>query len=149
MLDRILVICDIDSTVADIEEYLGFLIIKPKNFPAFYNSIPHHKPIQETVDLIEMLGHKPRYDVVFLTARSDECRLQTQQWLDRNFSFPAPLYMRKAGDYRKNFIVKEEILEQIRGTYERIIAFEDDEKCVKMFRSKGVHTFDVGVREFL
>lgn len=53
--------------------------------------------------------------------------------------YPYEIIGRKDGDRRSGIVVKEELYEsRIKDYYEVIAAFDDDEKVVNMYRSKGI-----------
>ena len=57
--------------------------------------------------------------------------------------------MRKAGDYRPDAKVKEELLTQVKADgYEPILAFEDRERVVDMWRRNGIQCCQVAPGDF-
>jgi hypothetical protein len=62
---------------------------------------------------------------------------------DRNLF--GPLFMRPAGDMRKDCIVKQEIYErEIKGKFNCTAWFDDRPQVIRMLRSLGLPVFDVG-----
>jgi hypothetical protein len=59
----------------------------------------------------------------------------------------AGLYMRKAGDYRSDDIVKEEILDtQFKDKINNILCvFDDRPRVIRMWRRRGIPVFDCGL----
>ena len=66
--------------------------------------------------------------------------------LDR---FPTwPFYMRQEGDYRKDTIIKSEMLDKMRKDgYNPILAFDDRPAIVQMWRDRDLKVADVGFGE--
>lgn len=84
-------------------------------------------------------------EVIFLTGREDTYREQTQQWLDDNHFGGCKLYMRKGGDSRKDFVVKEEMYrEHIEGIYSVAGVFDDRAQVCRMWHELGLPLFRVG-----
>lgn len=141
-----LVVFDLDGTLANIEHRLGFVRSKPKNWPAFDAGIPNDKvnePVAEVFRTLKAAGNQ----VIFASGRSDITRAATVAWLDKHGFWDADsrLYMRKAGDYRSDDIVKEEILDEIVKEYKKLpdMVFDDRPRVVKMWRRYGIFVFDV------
>jgi len=87
---------------------------------------------------------------VAITGRSDEVRRETKDWLRKYVSVDG-LFMRKAGDHRKDSVVKGELLDSLKARYSeaRIIAvFEDRKQVVDMYRAKGLRVFQVAEGNF-
>jgi hypothetical protein len=76
--------------------------------------------------------------LVFASARSEICRAQTVEWLERH-DLRGELYLRRMGDHRPDYIVKEEILDQILadGWIPQMV-FEDRTRVVEMWRVRGI-----------
>jgi len=45
--------------------------------------------------------------VIFMSGRPEECRTQTELWLDANVGLPFQLHMRSDGDFRQDWIIKD------------------------------------------
>lgn len=83
------------------------------------------------------------------TGRPERCRSKTLEWLFKNNliqgRIPPEVYMRKDNDYRDDVIVKEEMYnEQIKGKYRVRFVVDDRPKVCRMWRSLGLHVFQVG-----
>src|SRR5262245_52584350 len=121
-------IFDIDGTLADIEHRLHHISGETKDWRAFFADCSADKPIDHICDLAWDLGQSNQ-KIVYLSGRSDECRDATEAWMREHDLPKGPLYMRKAGDYRADTIVKMELLEQLKADgYEPIMAFEDRDR---------------------
>lgn len=149
-----LVVFDLDGTLANIEHRLDYVRSKPKNWKAFAAGIPNDKvnePVAEVFFALRNDGH----DIIFASGRNERSRDATASWLDRKGFWcvdSSKLYMRKADDFRSDDIVKHEILDQIIIDYGKKpdMWFDDRPRVVKAIRSRGVFVFDVyqGVEEF-
>lgn len=139
---------DIDGTLADVSHRLSHIQKKPKDWDAFFAACVDDPPIHHMCNLAEDLINAGRY-VVFVSGRSDRVRAETLTWLHKNVGVSRTLYMRKDGDHRLDNIVKRELLDQIRADgYEPIMAFDDRDQVVKMWREAGVPCAQVAEGDF-
>jgi phosphoglycolate phosphatase-like HAD superfamily hydrolase len=138
---------DIDGTLADVSHRLHYIETKPKNWRAFFAASADDKAIAHICDLARHLSKVA--PVVFVSGRSDEVREETEDWLEREVGLRGPLYMRKSTDKRPDTIVKAELLERLmRDGYRPIMAFDDRDQVVKMWRGKGVPCAQVAEGNF-
>jgi hypothetical protein len=73
----------------------------------------------------------------------------TKEWLKREVGVSEPLYMRDARDRRPDYIVKAELLDRLLADgYRPIMAFDDRDQVVKMWRAKGVPCAQVAEGKF-
>ena len=89
------------------------------------------------------------YQVIYLSGREDKYRAETEEFLRRNGCPPGSLYMRKAGDVRKDWIVKYELFNaHVRGKYDIDFVLDDRNQVVKMWREIGLKVFQVADGDF-
>jgi phosphoglycolate phosphatase-like HAD superfamily hydrolase len=138
---------DIDGTIADLSHRLHHITNAPKDWPAFYAGCGRDTPIEHICDLAHALWSKAA--IVFVSGRSDECREQTVAWM-RDHKVPMTrLYMRAAGDHREDNVVKSELLDRlIADGFEPIMAFDDRNQVVKMWRERGIPCAQVAEGNF-
>jgi predicted kinase len=91
-------------------------------------------------------------EVIYLSGRSDKFRPQTERFL-RKHGFPRThdlkLYMRKEGDFRKDWIVKGELFDaHVRGKYNVLLMLDDRNQVVDFWRSLGLTCFQVAPGAF-
>lgn len=133
------VVVDIDGTIA-----------KNLSGRGFYDDSRVHEdsPNVPVVDLVKRL-HKDGVQIIYSSGRADSCREQTQEWIDTHVDVPGPLLMRKAGDYRKDNIVKLEIFDrEIRDNYNVLFSLDDRDQVVAMYRSLGITVLQVDYGDF-
>lgn len=115
----------------------------------------HDQPNHEIVKLFQM--HKAAGDTVLCASgREDRFREFTQQWLMiygvepyRYAESNKGLYMRKAGDNRADYIIKKEILDQIRADgFEPWLVYDDRDQVVQMWRDNGIRCLQVAPGAF-
>ena len=135
------IICDIDGTVADLTHRRHYVTSKPKNWPAFNARAKHDTVIEPVAQTIRDL--KKNHRVIFVSGREGTAALRatTQDWLlkHRIAELGDYVFMRRAGDYRTDDIVKEEILDDLiaRG-FKPQLAFDDRDRVVAMWRRRGL-----------
>lgn len=145
-------IFDIDGTVADASHRMHYIKTKPKNFDAFYGAVLLDAPMEPMCRLVRHLwdnGEK----IVFCTGRPEKTRQDTANWLIRH-AYPVwdvdyvPLFMRADSDYRRDDVVKEELLDKIIATgFEPKIVFDDRPRVCDMWKRRGLLVCRVGDHE--
>jgi phosphoglycolate phosphatase-like HAD superfamily hydrolase len=142
-----LVVFDIDGTLANIEHRLDYVRSKPKNWKAFDAGIPNDKVNDHVAHIFWALkDQSPFYNIVIASGRNERSRQATELWLARNaLSGYEKLYMRKADDFRSDDTVKQEMLYEIIADYGRKpdMVFDDRPRVVRMWRNNGIFVFNV------
>jgi len=141
-------ICDIDGTVADHEGIRGHLD---------YDKVMLDKPNPHVIHVVTSLILSPsepdNVTCVFVSGRPERSRDDTKEWLGKNVFTPYDneLFMRPdwlangLPDYRKDYIVKEEIYRNhIEPKYDIQFAIDDRPQVLRMWQSLGIPTFAVG-----
>lgn len=131
-------IVDIDGTMAEMVDRGPFEFDK-------VGTDVIKEPVARVVQSLKDVG----FEIVFVSGRSDSCRSETQEWLDSYGWGDHELHMRKAGDQRKDAIVKHEIFwDQIAPRFHVRGAFDDRRQVTEMFRQIGLTVFQVEFGEF-
>ena len=143
-----IVVFDIDGTLANVEHRRQFVASRPKNWAAWNAGMPN-----DTVneDIKWMLNSFLDADatIILCSGRGEETRAVTEQWLRDNAIYSAALFMRKAKDYRKDSIVKVELLQQIREQWGEPFLWVDDRKqVVDAIRAEGIRVLQVAPGDF-
>jgi hypothetical protein len=143
-----IVVFDIDGTLANVDHRRQYVATKPKNWKAFNAGIVNDTPHDDIVWLAKLLwdaGHT----VVLCSGRGEENRAATETQMAK-FNVPyGKLYMRPAGDNRKDSIVKVELLQQIRKDYgEPFMWFDDRQQVVDAIRAEGIRVMQVAPGDF-
>ena len=140
-------IFDIDGVLADASHRVHFIKQDPPDWDSFFKDIDKYMPIKAGVDMVYFLYRFGK--ILFVTGRQEKHRKETIDWLAYNLGYGSPesqksfinehLYMRRTGDFRPDYIVKEEIYKShIEPFYEINCAFEDRKQCVDMWRKLGI-----------
>ena len=138
-----IVVFDIDGTLADADHRLHHLRSKPKNWDAFYEACDKDRPRPEVTatckDLLQS-GHL----VIFCSGRRDSTRDKTVAWLCKHGlashveNDDLVLLMRKDGDRRKDYIVKQEMLRWIQGNIgQPDVVYDDRRSVLAMWQMNG------------
>lgn len=141
-----LVVFDLDGTLAKIEHRLDYVRSKPKNWKAFDAGIPNdavNEPVAEAFYALKAADN----EIIFASGRNERSRDATMTWLQDNnlWDYRSKLYMRKADDYRCDSIVKDEIIDEIVEDYGKLpdMWFDDRPRVVKAVRARGIFVLDV------
>ena len=138
---------DLDGTLCDLTHRLHHIQKEPKDWDAFFDACGDDPPIEHVVGLCRTLMVTTA-NIVFVSGRSERVREATSLWLNERGLFGS-LYMRKDDDHRPDYIIKKELLAQIRADgYEPIMAFDDRDQVVKMWRENGIPCAQVAEGSF-
>ena len=141
---------DLDGTLANIEHRLHYIRGEgKKDWPAFFRACVDDDPITPMIRIARQLASFNTIEI--WSGRSDEVRPQTEAWLARynlDWSQGVHLRMRKAGDYRADDIVKGEWLDALPDSDRPVMAFDDRQRVVDMWRSRGVICCQVAPGDF-
>ena len=141
-------IFDIDGTLSNSRHRKHWVSSKPKNWAAWNAGMAEDGYHADVIDFINVAMEK-HINVIICTGREETYRDITDNWLSDGGIYYERLYMRKAKDYRPDDIVKKEMLDDIRaGGYEPVLAFDDRDRVVKMWRENGVRCFQVAEGNF-
>jgi predicted ATPase len=144
------IVFDIDGTLANIEHRRSFVATKPKNWKAFNAGIPNDTPHEDIVDLVNVFRECREYHrIILCSGRGEEQRKVTERQMDSFGVRYAQLYMRPANDHRPDYIVKVELLQQIRKEHgEPKFWFDDRQQVVDAIRAEGVRVLQVAPGDF-
>jgi predicted kinase len=133
------VIFDIDGTLADLTHRLHHVKNGNRRWDLFFALCDEDAPIPAIIELNEIVDLAAFYKIVLVSGRSNTVREKTKAWLAKHKVRYEELHMRAEGDYRKDYIIKEEILRDLQQRNHEIIFVVDDRpSVVKMWREKGI-----------
>ena len=156
-MDNLVIVFDIDGTLANVDHRRQFVASKPKNWPAWNAAMYRdtvHSDIKFIWDCFTMMNvNHPTYEDkiirIFCSGRGEEYRPTTENWLKEHGIYFDKLYMRGAGDVRKDSIVKVELLQEIRKDYGNpFLWFDDRQQVVDAIRAEGVRVLQVAEGNF-
>jgi len=140
------IIVDVDGTIAH-------------RVPGWRAGVPVRDPYDMTrvsedeydpiIGGIAQLYGRQGYDILVVSARTEEARQGTIEFLhDNNFSYDA-LFMRQNKDNRKDSIVKTEIFQnEIEGNWDVEFVLDDRDQTVEAWRALGLKTLQVATGDF-
>lgn len=152
------VIFDVDGTLLNIEHRLHHIKKSPKDWASFRD--PKLKrwdePIRPMLDLFNALwfgGHT----VIIASGRTKseevDTRASIKSYLGSDYitdltpdvNYAVPGYFRSDKDFRKDTVVKAEMLNKMRDDgYRPTLVFDDRPSVIRMWRDLGLKVADVG-----
>lgn len=131
------VIFDLDGTLA------LFGNANPYNRDFAYDTLNH--TVFDELKMRKDAGYK----IIICSGRNGEFLDVTSEWLGKNGVHPDLFLMRKEGDTRKDFVVKEEMFRNhILPNYYVEAVYDDRDRIVAMWRSLGLTCFQVAPGNF-
>ena len=140
MLEKKIVICDIDGTIAN-NDHRQHLLKKFKDWDNFFAQLHLDEPIPVVIERIKDLKRDGK-EIVFLTGRPERYRSSTKEWLSKYFNFKFKLEMRKDKDFRNKLDSKKDSLLVI-GKENIFKIFENDYQLIQLWNSMGLDVEDV------
>jgi FMN phosphatase YigB (HAD superfamily) len=154
-----IVVFDIDGTLANCEHRLHHIKNKPKNWKKFFGEMVLDTPIKEMTKLHDHLHFFN--DILYCTGRTETHRKQTEDWLMDNLGIEDPdedmtasellkskLYMRRANDSRPDYITKVDLLNDIIKDHGKPDLWLDDRQgVVAAIRAQGIRVLQVAPNE--
>ena len=95
--------------------------------------------LNEPVALVLHSLHRAGVTIVYVSGRSEEARSVTENWLRERVGVSGSLFLRAAGDSRRDSVIKREIYrDRIRAHHDVIAVFDDRDQVVRMWRESWV-----------
>ncbi|MEJ7633267.1 hypothetical protein [Aeromicrobium sp.] len=132
------VIFDMDGTLCDTSGIEHLIEGEDKDFAAFHASSATC-PVNEAVLAAARAQHDQGHAVLIVTSREFIWRDVTLDWLVQHEVPYDALYMRIVGDYRKDILIKKDILAQIGDDgFAVVAAWDDKADVVELWREHGI-----------
>ena len=153
-----IIVCDLDGTLCNIDHRTHFVQVaqgERKDWDSFFNGVPNdtvNKPVLEVLDRFRLASDE--FEIVFCSGRPERCRLDTIEWLkkyyfvERKGRLNYGLHMRQDGDFRRDDIVKQEILDKHIDKDRVLFVLDDRDQVVDMWRRNGLTCFQVAEGDF-
>ncbi|MFF2195482.1 AAA family ATPase [Streptomyces sp. NPDC058157] len=132
------VLCDIDGTLALTGDR------GPYDFSRCELDLLN-APVRHALDAFRRGGDR----IVLLSGRGEEHRPQTESWLRAHEVPYDELWMRAAGDTRRDDVVKAELFDaHVRERYAVRVSLDDRDRVVAVWRRMGLPTWQVNYGDF-
>lgn len=142
-MDKIIIV-DIDGTVADCSHRRHHVEGDKKDWKAFFQNMEKDTPRTEVYDNAVNDAKAHDAEIVFVTARPEDHREVTEQWLRENKMEGVGLLMRRKDDTRPDTEVKFDIYNRYLKQYNIIKVYDDRPAVIQMWREEGLEVEDVG-----
>lgn len=132
------VLCDIDGTLA----------LNVSRGPYDFDRCGEDS-LNNAVDDALYLYRAAGNHIVLMSGRGEEYRPQTQAWLAAHRVPYDELWMRPAGDTRRDDVVKLELFNaHVRARFHVLVSLDDRDRVVALWRGLGIPTFQVNYGAF-
>jgi len=132
-------IFDVDGTLCDVRSIRHYVTPPSRDFHSFHVASAFCPPNPEVVERVHEAKAKGRA-VLVVTARMAKYRILTRKWL-QSWEIPFDgLWTRGNDDFRKDAIVKREILGKIRLQYVVVKATDDNPAVAEVWMGEGIET---------
>ena len=142
-----IVLCDLDGTLCDIRHRLHHVKGETKDWKAFFAGIPEDALNDNVHDMV-LDYHSKGYPIIFLSARPDKYRKETEEWIRAAFDgiqIHEAVLMRPSNDTRPDTEVKKGMYEKyFKDKYPIQLVIDDRPSVIRMWREQGLNVVDVG-----
>ena len=143
-------IFDIDGTLANINHRRHFVENSPKCWKSFFESMLMDEPNHRVVKLAKSFAKTS--NILLVSGRPSDYKDHTVRWLEEHQIPWNGLFMRKAGDFRPDDIIKKEIwaneiVPKLEDAVD-VLVIDDRDKVVQMWRSLGLECWQVANGNF-
>lgn len=147
-LEANVVIVDLDSTLCNIDHRLHFMKGEKKDWKGFFDGIKDDTLNKWCKDIIR--GVRDNNVIVLCSGRPDNYREATVNWLRENRVPYDHLFMRERNDYRRDDVIKENILDlEVLSRYNSVnFAIDDRKQVVDLWRKRGIVTLQCAEGNF-
>ena len=148
-MNKRLIIFDVDGTLCDITHRLHLIQGDRKDWDKFFIECVKDEPKEDIIALVHML--QTFCDIKLFSGRSDAVRKETTDWLKIHLHLEKiDLTMRKEGDHRPDYLVKQEMYQQLDDhDKDRLLCvFDDRDQVVRMWRDQDVTCLQVNYGNF-
>ena len=153
-----IIVCDLDGTLANCEHRVhhvqktdGAGLKRKPNWDAFYAGVKDDEVNYPVLHVLNALmgRERPIVDIIFCSGRPERCRADTEWWLREVCHITDyTLLMRKDGDFRADYVVKQEILDAHIDKDRVLFVLDDRQQVVDMWRRNGLVCFQVAEGNF-
>jgi predicted kinase len=139
-----IVVCDIDGTVADGTHRQHHLDGETKDWKTYFSLMHDDVPRMEVYNAAMDEGVSEDAELVFVSARPEDYRKETEDWLHKHGMDYMHLIMRPQGNKRPDTEVKQKVLDKYLKNYNIVKVYDDRPAVIRMWRENGLKVEDVG-----
>jgi phosphoglycolate phosphatase-like HAD superfamily hydrolase len=132
---RPVAVLDIDGVLADVRHRLRHVMVRPKDWDAFFAAAPDDPPLAEGLAVAAYLAAD--HDLVYLSGRPERCRDDTLEWLRRHDLPASPLRLRHDADRRPARVLKVDVLRRLSAVRAVAVLVDDDPEVCAAARDAG------------
>ncbi len=133
------VIFDLDGTLANLEHRLHYVRTQvPPDWKAFFEAAPQDSVIESNAELLLELRLAGN-EILICSGRPLDYLYATEDWLQLHGIIYSEIHMRPSGDFRTDFIVKEEMLKELQERFDVWLVVDDRQSVVDMWRRNGLN----------
>lgn len=118
------------------------------NWDRFYDGVINDPVIEPVRNLVYLLSKN--YDIIVVSGRPiDKAGKSTEEWLRKNLNVTVKhLFMRRGGDSRPDYVIKQEILDLMNCTERIRYCIDDRDQVVRMWRQNNLTCLQVADGDF-
>ena len=133
------IMVDVDGTLADMKGIRG---------PFEWDKVSLDRPHLDIIKLVQTLSDTGR-KIIIMTGRDGVAEQHTKDWLKDHGVPYDEFFIRPAGNYEKDSIIKSRIyMDHIRDNYDIEFILDDRDQVVDMWRSIGLRCLQVAPGNF-
>jgi hypothetical protein len=139
----------LDGTLADITHRRRHLTAPQPDWAAFNNEMLSDDPNIPIVTLYRALWESKQFKLLIVSGREEDYRGATETWLSQHQLSHHGLYLRASKDYRADYLIKQEILQEILAAdHDILFTVDDRQQVVDMWREQGLTCLQCAVGDF-
>jgi hypothetical protein len=138
--DKPIIIVDIDGTLANIDHRLHYMDQEEKDRKSFFSAMDQDSVYESVRLLVNTLSE--HYIIILMSGRPDNYATKTEQRLLDNGINHHYCLMRSSFDSRSDVEVKRDLYDFCIGNQTVLMAFDDRQSIIELWRSKGIYVFD-------
>lgn len=145
-----LIVFDLDGTLANIDHRKHLIEGDHKDWDSFFKACSEDTPNQAVVDVLWALSRQG-YAIHIVSSRSGAVMEETHTWLHDwdIYDYVQNIWMREPGDFRPDYVFKQEWLKaMITNGVSISMVFDDRDQSVDMWRANGIPCFQVAQGDF-
>lgn len=87
--------------------------------------------------------YKDHIDLFLISRRSEDYRSEIEEWLNDHGFYYNELFMRDNNDRRNEYLIKADIVDEIKKTHEIVAAFDNIRSSFRVWSTNDVFAFSV------